>query len=87
MSDEIAIIKGTGGMSVMVDANQISNEAHDLYVERLVRELRVQLGWEIKSDGPVYAHVREFSKLYSEINRDVEEVAAIYRLAFQPGQP
>ena len=43
-------------------------------LEKLIRELRLQLGWEIKNGGPMYNHVREFSKLYSKDQREVLEV-------------
>ena len=70
---------------IIIFGDTKNTEINDIYVEKLAKELRLQLGWEIKIGGEMYNHLREFSKLYSKDQRDIEEVAAIYRIAFHPG--
>lgn len=87
MSDEVELSNaGCDDMALIVDRSKIAKEIDELYAEKLLRELREQLGWELKPGTNAYAHIREFSRFYSVENRDILEVAAIYRLAFRPGQ-
>ncbi len=88
MSDENEFHLSNAGcddVTLIVDEGNIADHIDELYAEKLLRELRTQLGWELKS-GAAYDHIRKFSRLYSNENRDIIEVAAIYRLAFRPGQ-
>lgn len=87
MSEEFEISScGVEDMALIVDKKNIAKEVDEIYAQKLVSELRLQLGWEIKNGSPVYHHIRKFSRLYSNEQRDVDEVVAIYRIAFRPGQ-
>jgi hypothetical protein len=86
MVDDFKLSDGGTGAILFVDKEKIAERVDDLYAEKLLKELRDQLGWELKKGTTAYDHIREFSRLYSNENRDILEVAAIYRLAFKPGE-
>ena len=58
--------------------NQVLDEA---YAEQLRAAFRRQTGWKVEAGTRIYQEVTEFSKGYSVKKRDVDEVAAIFRLA------
>lgn len=59
-------------------SNKIIDEE---YANEIIIEFRKQTGWKVLENSPIWINLREFSKGYSKIKRDVTEVVTIFRIA------
>lgn len=66
-------------MIVFCDTN--NKIVDEKYAEKLRQEFRNQTGWKVKEGTRIFNDLTEFSKGYSRENRDVREVAIIFRIA------
>ena len=53
------------------------------YAKRLRQAFRNLTGWKVKKDTRIWNDLTKFSKGYSKKNRDVDEVAAIFKIAIR----
>jgi len=53
----------------------------DEYANEIIIEFRKQTGWKVLENTTIWVDLREFSKGYSKIKRDVTEVVMIFRIA------
>ena len=69
----------TNKMIVFYDTQNkvIDNE----YANKVIIEFRKQTGWKVTEGTPIWNNLRNFSKGYSNIQRNVTEVVMIFRIA------
>lgn len=58
-----------------------NTELDEEYAEKIIKEFRLQTGWKVLKDTPIWRHLREFSMGYSKSKRNVVEVVGIFRIA------
>ena len=66
---------------VIVFCDTQNPDVDEKYAERLRAAFRKQTGWKVEPETRIFRELTEFSKGYSRSNRDVDEVAVIFRLA------